>query len=214
MEGLVRERETKLNQTTDERVRLISDRLDGFCSKNDEPNQLDSNMVLESIDARLAILEKAIEQMVAIGHRDCVLQESTSQSLDGRSSSATPSDTTAFMTSTLEDRTCISSSNYTDESSSSSDNSSDTETVCHGSDKIIPVSSENQNIPIVDAVNSQPTFRKQSDTRRPAKRKFSRLEIHSTVGVDRLDLPIATSSFNQNSKVVIVGQLSAGILKT
>lgn len=62
MEGLARERETKQNQTMEERVRLIGNRLDGLGLRVDGHRHRDISQMLNSLESRLTLLEKAIEQ--------------------------------------------------------------------------------------------------------------------------------------------------------
>lgn len=185
MEGLVREREAKQNQTTDERVRLISDRLDVLISKIDDPHRLDSNLVLGTIESRLNMLEKAIEQ-------SC--QRPTKQSSTERPVSSTLSDATTFMTNDGK----WTSSPVSSTDSTSSDDQNFVSDFDHKESDPISVPIVNPNIPVNDAINnSGKTFQKRS-----SKRKLSRLSLDANVLANQRDEPIATSSFNKVKKVI------------
>ena len=74
MEGLVREREAKQHQSTDERVRLIGERLDAMGSKIEDSYQKSAHHTdgLQSLDFRLMRLEEVAEQTnasLAVIHR-------------------------------------------------------------------------------------------------------------------------------------------------
>lgn len=101
MEGLVREREAKQNQTTDERIRLLGQRMDSISSKMDDSYQLDNGVVLlDSLESRLTLLEKAIERTTdtCIALHDCVIsQESFSQPLSKQAASMTLSQATTLL---------------------------------------------------------------------------------------------------------------------
>lgn len=181
MEGLVREREAKQNQTTDERVRLISDRLDGLISKIDDPHRLDSNLVMCTIESRLALLEKAIEQK-----NNICLSPQRRQSSTDRPVSTTLSNATTFMNEKWTSSPI---------SSCESTTSDDLNLVSDIDDKETEPISVNLNIPINDAINNGKTFQKRS-----AKRKISRLSLD--VPTNQKDEPIATSSFNKKKKVL------------
>ena len=66
MEGLVREREAKQHQGTDERVRLIGERLDAMGSKIEDSYQKSAqqNEGIQSLDFRLMRLEEVAEQAI------------------------------------------------------------------------------------------------------------------------------------------------------
>ncbi len=81
MEGLVREREAKQHQSTDERVRLIGERLDAMGSKIEDSYQKSAqqNEGLQSLDFRLMRLEEVAEQTnasLAVIHRFMSFQRS------------------------------------------------------------------------------------------------------------------------------------------
>ncbi|KAI9554622.1 hypothetical protein GHT06_019895 [Daphnia sinensis] len=87
MEGLVREREAKQHQSTDERVRLIGERLDGMGSKIEDSYQKSAQHSdsLQSLDFRLMRLEEVLEQTnasLAVIHRFMSFQKSI-RSSDG-----------------------------------------------------------------------------------------------------------------------------------
>lgn len=74
MEGLVREREAKQHQSTDERVRLIGERLDAMGLKIEDSYQKSAqqNDSLQSLDFRLMRLEEVAERTnasLAVIHR-------------------------------------------------------------------------------------------------------------------------------------------------
>lgn len=82
MEGLVREREAKQHQSTDERVRLIGERLDAMGLKIEDSYQKSAqqNDNLQSLDFRLMRLEEVAEQTnasLAVIHRFMSFQRST-----------------------------------------------------------------------------------------------------------------------------------------
>lgn len=84
MEGLVREREMKLHLSTDERVRVIGERLDAMGSKIEDSHQRagQHHESLQSLDYRLMRLEEVAEQTsasLAVIHRFMVFQGSGSQ---------------------------------------------------------------------------------------------------------------------------------------
>ena len=99
MEGLFREQETKQNQTSEERVRLISERLEGLASKIDDPHQ--GNLMMESLDSRLNQLERAVERAtntcLAVFHGCGIPKNSLTAS-----TSISPSDATTVLASALE----------------------------------------------------------------------------------------------------------------
>ncbi|KAK4009060.1 hypothetical protein OUZ56_014200 [Daphnia magna] len=123
MEGLVREREAKQNQTTDERIRLLGQRMDSISSKMDDSYQLDNGVVLlDSLESRLTLLEKAIERTTdtCIALHDCVIsQESFSQPLSKQATSMTLSQATTLLT--LDGETWTSTPILSDSSSSTSE---------------------------------------------------------------------------------------------
>lgn len=87
MEGLVRVREAKQHQSTDERVRLIGERLDGMGSKIEDSYQKSAQHgdSLQSLDFRLIRLEEVLEQTnasLAVIHRFMSFQRSI-RSTDG-----------------------------------------------------------------------------------------------------------------------------------
>lgn len=95
MEGLVREREAKMHQSTEERVRLIGERLDGMGSKMDDAFQKSAtqNDSLQSLDFRLMRLEEASEQInasLAVIHRFMAFQRSVSVRNGAPSSKSSP----------------------------------------------------------------------------------------------------------------------------
>jgi hypothetical protein len=97
MEGLVREREVKHNQTNEERIRLIGQRLDGLNSKFDDSHHPDNALILvDSLESRLNLLERAIERATntCLAFNDYVIsQESFRQSSSGeKTASVTPSE--------------------------------------------------------------------------------------------------------------------------
>merc|ERR1740128_317250 len=65
MEGLVRERETKLQLSTEERVRMIGQRLDAISHKFEDALQKSNyqNQTMQSLDFRLLRLEDIAEQL-------------------------------------------------------------------------------------------------------------------------------------------------------
>lgn len=82
MEGLVREREAKQHQSTDERVRLIGERLDAMGLKIEDSYQKSAqqNDGLQSLDFRLMRLEEVAEQTnasLAVIHRFMSFQRTT-----------------------------------------------------------------------------------------------------------------------------------------
>ena len=82
MEGLVREREAKQHQGTDERVRLIGERLDAMGSKIEDSYQKSAqqNEGIQSLDFRLMRLEEVAEQTnasLAVIHRFMSFQRSS-----------------------------------------------------------------------------------------------------------------------------------------
>lgn len=93
MEGLVREREAKQHQSTDERVRLIGERLDGMGSKIEDSYQKSAQHSdsLQSLDFRMMRLEEVLEQTnasLAVIHRFMSFQRSI-RSADGQQISPT-----------------------------------------------------------------------------------------------------------------------------
>ncbi len=126
MEGLVREREAKHNQTTEERIRLIGQRLDGLNSKYDDSHHPDNALILvDSLESRLNLLERAIERATntCIALNDYVIsQESFRQSSGEKTASVTPSEaTTVILASALDGEKWTSSSLHSDTSSNNSD---------------------------------------------------------------------------------------------
>ena len=89
LKGLIREREAQKNQTTDERVRLIGERLDMLISKMDSANtnHPDSNSLLDSLKSRLVLLEKQMERRTTV-NRDSANQPDISGSMTPPISSA------------------------------------------------------------------------------------------------------------------------------
>lgn len=65
MEGLVREREAELQGSTEDRVRLIGERLDGMLSKMEDAQQKQSahDDNLQSLEFRVVRLENSFEQI-------------------------------------------------------------------------------------------------------------------------------------------------------
>ena len=82
MEGLVREREAAIHLSTEERVRLIGERLDVMGSKMDDAYQksVTQSDGLQSLDFRLMRLEEASEQInasLAVIHRFMAFQRAS-----------------------------------------------------------------------------------------------------------------------------------------
>ena len=93
MEGLVRERETQVHLSTEERVRLIGERLDGMGSKMEDSFQKSAtqNDSLQSLDFRLMRLEEASEQInasLAVIHRFMAFQRNGKVKQDSASKSS------------------------------------------------------------------------------------------------------------------------------
>jgi hypothetical protein len=83
MEGLVREREAKMHLSTEERVRLIGERLDGMGSKIEDAYQKCSHQTdgIQSLDYRMLRLEEVSEQInasLAVIHRFMAFQHQSS----------------------------------------------------------------------------------------------------------------------------------------
>lgn len=83
MEGLVRERETKMHLSTEERVRLIGERLDGMGSKIEDAYQKCAHQTdgIQSLDYRMLRLEEVSEQInasLAVIHRFMAFQHQSS----------------------------------------------------------------------------------------------------------------------------------------
>lgn len=94
MEGLVREREAKQHQSTDERVRLIGERLDAMGSKIEDSYQKSAHHTdgLQSLDFRLMRLEEVAEQTnasLAVIHRFMSFQRNV-RSTDGDNQQLSP----------------------------------------------------------------------------------------------------------------------------
>lgn len=114
MEGLVREREAKQHQSTDERVRLIGERLDALGSKIEDAYQKSAhqNDGLQSLDFRLIQLEEVAEQTnasLAVIHRFMAFQRGNRmddqfrQNKHRRSSKSSPNVAFQAPTLTVED---------------------------------------------------------------------------------------------------------------
>jgi hypothetical protein len=148
MEGLVREREAKHNQTTEERIRMIGQRLDGLNSKLEDPQNGDFILV-DSLESRLSLLERAIERATntCLALNDCVMsQQSFRQSLGEQTTSMTPSEATTIIASALDDQkwTCSplhTSSNSSEDEQTECDESEHGDTITHHKDpfpKMLP----------------------------------------------------------------------------
>ena len=92
MEGLAREREAKLQLSTEERVRVIGERLDGMGSKIEDSFQKSviQNQSLQSLDFRMMRLEELSEQTIAslaVIHRFMAFQTSDKNDDSGKSKS-------------------------------------------------------------------------------------------------------------------------------
>lgn len=122
MEGLVREREVKQNQSIDERIRLLGQQLENFSSKLDDSYQPDESL-LDSLESRLILLEKAIERTTdtSIALHNCIMsQESFSQSLREQAAFMTFSEATTLLASAMEGETWTSTPILSDSSSNQS----------------------------------------------------------------------------------------------
>ena len=116
----MREQEAKHNQTTEERIRVIGQRLDGLNSKFDNSHHPDNALILvDSLESRLTMLERAIERAtntcLALNNY-VVSQESFRQSSSEKTSSVTPSEAT-----TMANEKWTSSPLHSDASSINSD---------------------------------------------------------------------------------------------
>lgn len=171
MEGLVRERETKHNQTTDERVRLINDRLDGLSLKIDDPHRQDGHLALDSIESRLSRLENSIEQTniacLAIA-RHCSIPPDA-PCVD-RTTSATLSEATTLTAGVMDGEKWTSSPLSSTDGSSSSDDQSCSELGFSSTDGAI----ENVCTPAISSAPAPPQ-RKQS----VAKKMLTKLNVNS-----------------------------------
>ena len=83
MEGLVREREAKMHLSTEERVRLIGERLDGMGSKIEDAYQKCAHQTdgIQSLDYRMLRLEEVSDQInasLAVIHRFMAFQHQSS----------------------------------------------------------------------------------------------------------------------------------------